>query len=121
MRVLFLFLPVVLMAQTPPPTKTQPTATPKAPVKSTTTPSTTTKTGAPATKQPAAAAPALTTDEQKTVYALGLLMYKQIGPFDLSPAEMELFKKALTDAAAGKPAIEADSWMPKIQSLAQSR
>jgi FKBP-type peptidyl-prolyl cis-trans isomerase FkpA len=48
-------------------------------------------------------------------------MYKQLSQFDLSPAEVELVKKALTDAAAGKPAIEADAWMPKVQSLAQSR
>lgn len=108
------------MAQTPPPTKTQPAA-PKAPVKSSTPTKSTTKTGAPATKQAAPAAATLTTDEQKTVYALGLFMYKQLGQFDLSPAEMELFKKGLADAAAGKPALELDTWMPKIQPLAQSR
>jgi FKBP-type peptidyl-prolyl cis-trans isomerase FkpA len=122
MRVLFLFLPAVLMAQTPPPAKTQQTqpAAPKAPVKSSTPATSTTKTGAPATKQ-AAPATTLTTDDQKTVYALGLLMYKNLSQFELSPAEVELVKKALSDAAAGKPAIEADPWMPKIQTLAQSR
>jgi FKBP-type peptidyl-prolyl cis-trans isomerase FkpA len=55
------------------------------------------------------------------VYALGLAMYKQLSQFDLSPAEVELVKKALSDAAASKPAIDADAWMPKVQTLAQSR
>jgi FKBP-type peptidyl-prolyl cis-trans isomerase FkpA len=114
------------MAQTTPP-QTPPPAQ-KAPVKSTTPASSTTKTGAPATKtgapakQAAPAATALSTDEQKTVYALGLLVYKQmLSQFDLSPAEMEIVKKALADAAAGKPAVELDTWMPKLQPLAQSR
>ena len=61
------------------------------------------------------------TDEQKTVYALGLFMYRNLAQFDLSPAEMELVKKALSDAAAGKPALELDPMMSKIQGLAQSR
>ncbi|HLK64843.1 MAG TPA: FKBP-type peptidyl-prolyl cis-trans isomerase [Bryobacteraceae bacterium] len=63
------------------------------------------------------------TDDQKTVYALGLAIYKNfnLAQFDLSPAELDLVKKALTDAAAGKPAVEADTWMPKVQALAQTR
>jgi FKBP-type peptidyl-prolyl cis-trans isomerase FkpA len=55
------------------------------------------------------------------VYALGLFMYKQLSQFDLSPAEMDLVKKAMADSAAGKPAVELDTWMPKIQPLALSR
>jgi FKBP-type peptidyl-prolyl cis-trans isomerase FkpA len=113
------------MAQTPPP-QTPPPAQ-KAPVKSTTPASSTTKTGAPATKQAtptkqAAPGATLSTDEQKSVYAIGLFVYKQmLSQFDLSPAEMELVKKAITDAAAGKPAVELETWMPKLQPLAQSR
>jgi FKBP-type peptidyl-prolyl cis-trans isomerase FkpA len=61
------------------------------------------------------------TDDQKTVYALGLVMYKNLAQFDLSPAEMELVKKAFSDAGAGKPAVDADTWMPKISMLAQAR
>jgi FKBP-type peptidyl-prolyl cis-trans isomerase FkpA len=61
------------------------------------------------------------TDEEKTVYALGLSMYRSLGQFDLSPAELDIVKKALTDAAAGKPAVDVQTWGPKIQELAASR
>lgn len=61
------------------------------------------------------------TDEEKTVYALGLSMARSLGQFDLSPAELAILKKALTDAAAGKPAIDLETWGPKIQGLAEAR
>jgi FKBP-type peptidyl-prolyl cis-trans isomerase FkpA len=63
----------------------------------------------------------LVTDEQKTVYALGLSIYNNLTQFDLSPAEMEIIKRALTDAVAKKPAEELTVWGPKIQGLAQAR
>ena len=77
------------------------------------------KTGATAPK-PAAPA-ALTTDDDKTIYALGLQMYKSLGQFDLSPAELEILKRALTDAAANKPALDVTTWMPKVAALAGVR
>jgi FKBP-type peptidyl-prolyl cis-trans isomerase FkpA len=61
------------------------------------------------------------TDEQKTIYALGLSIAQSIGQFDLSPEELEILKGALTDASAGKPALELSTWGPKIQGLAQAR
>jgi FKBP-type peptidyl-prolyl cis-trans isomerase FkpA len=61
------------------------------------------------------------TDDQKTIYALGLSIYKSITPFNLSPAELELVKKAMTDAAAGKAALDLDVQGPKIQPLATAR
>jgi FKBP-type peptidyl-prolyl cis-trans isomerase FkpA len=61
------------------------------------------------------------TDEQKTIYALGLSFYRSIGQFDLSPTEVTLIEKAISDAAAGKPAIDINEWGPKIQALAQAR
>jgi FKBP-type peptidyl-prolyl cis-trans isomerase FkpA len=70
---------------------------------------------------PAAAPGALTTDDQKTVYAIGLSMAQQLSQLGLSPAEMEILKRALTDAAAGKPAIELNTWGPKINAFAQAR
>jgi FKBP-type peptidyl-prolyl cis-trans isomerase FkpA len=77
--------------------------------------------GATAPK-PAVAAPApLTTDDQKTVYALGLMMGQSISMFNLTPAELEIVKRALTDAAAGKPALELSEWGPKIQPMASAR
>lgn len=61
------------------------------------------------------------TDEQKTIYALGLSFYRSIGQFDLSPAELAIVERAISDAAAGKPAIDLNEWGPKIQPLAQAR
>jgi len=63
----------------------------------------------------------LKTDDEKTIYALGLSIAKSLKQFDLSPEEMELCKQALSDAASNKPAIALDEWGPKIQGLAQSR
>ena len=61
------------------------------------------------------------TDDQKTIYALGLSIYRSIGQFNLSPAELAIVEKALSDAAAGKPAVSLDQWGPKIQGFAQAR
>src|SRR5437879_1656730 len=107
MRSLCLFFPVLLMAQTPPAPKA-PAAAPKAAPK-TTTPGAASTTPRPAAPKPAGAVapkpvPPPMTDEQKTIYSLGLSIYKSLGPFDLTPAELEIVKRALTDAAANKPA-----------------
>ena len=85
----------------------------------------------PAAPAPAAAkplpgrAPARTaaplTDDQKLVYALGLLMQRSLNQFDLSAAELEILKRALTDAAARKPAIDIEEWGPKIDAFAAAR
>ena len=100
MRILLLLLPAALIAQAPP-----------------------ARSGA--AQPPAAAGSAtdagLTTDDQKAIYAIGLSIARSLGQFDLSPAEMEIVKRALTDAAADKPAIDINEWGPKIQPLAQAR
>jgi FKBP-type peptidyl-prolyl cis-trans isomerase FkpA len=65
---------------------------------------------------------ALTTDDQKTIYSVGVLAYmRMLAPFNLSAAELELVKKGMSDAAAGKPAVDLNTWGPKIQGLAQAR
>lgn len=61
------------------------------------------------------------TDEQKTIYALGLSIYRSLGPFNLSPNELTIIEKAMSDASAGKPALELNEWGPKIQPFAQAR
>src|ERR1700680_2784181 len=82
MRGLLFLMPVILMAQAPPPSMT---------------------------------------DDEKTIYALGLSVSRSLAQFDLSPAEIELVRRALADAAAGKPAVDLNTWGPKIQPLAQAR
>jgi len=76
---------------------------------------------AAAAKPKPAAAPALTTDDQKSVYALGLMMHKSLTQFELTPEEMAILTRALSDARTGKPAIELNEWGPKIEGFAKSR
>ncbi len=61
------------------------------------------------------------TDEQKTIYSIGLSIYGSLGPLNLSPAEMEIIKRAMSDAAAGKPAVDLKTWGPKIDPLVKAR
>ncbi len=63
----------------------------------------------------------MTTDEEKIIYSLGLSIYRSLGQFDLSPAELDIVKRALSDAAAKTPAVEINEWGPKIQGLAEGR
>ncbi|PYT25583.1 MAG: peptidylprolyl isomerase [Acidobacteria bacterium] len=113
MRALMFLAPAVLMAQSTAPAAKSTAAAPTA------------KTAPKSAPKSAAArkAPALVlaTDEEKTVYALGLQMYRSLAQFDLSPAELELIKNALADAAAGKPAVDVNEWVPRLQPFGQAR
>ena len=111
MRAFLILLPAILLAQAPPaaqPAKPKPAGATASPAR-------------PAAAKPKPAAPTLTTDDEKTIYALGLSMYRSLAPLDLSPAEWEILKRALADAAAGKPALDLTEWGPKIQTLATIR
>lgn len=68
-----------------------------------------------------ASAPAVMTDDEKTIYALGLSIYRSLGQFDLSAGELAIVQKAISDAASGKPAVELNTWGPKIQPFARAR
>jgi FKBP-type peptidyl-prolyl cis-trans isomerase FkpA len=61
------------------------------------------------------------TDDQKIIYALGLSIYHSLGQFNLTPAELEIVKRGLTDSEAGKPAEDIQTWGPKIAAFAQAR
>lgn len=61
------------------------------------------------------------TDDQKTIYALGLSIYRSLGQFNLSPAEMAIVMRAISDSEAGKSAEDLQTWGPKIQAFAQAR
>ncbi|MGZ3458958.1 MAG: FKBP-type peptidyl-prolyl cis-trans isomerase [Archangium sp.] len=64
----------------------------------------------------------LKTEDDKTIYALGLSIGRSIKVFDLSPAEIELVKKGMTDALTGaKPAVDLEQYGPKLQPLAKVR
>lgn len=71
---------------------------------------------------PAFAAVELKTEDQKTFYALGLALARQLSVFSLAPAELELVKQGFADATSGaKPAVDLDAYTPKIQEVAQAR
>jgi len=61
------------------------------------------------------------TDEQKTIYAIGLSISRSLTPLDLSPSELDVLKQALSDGAAGKPAISLEEWGPKIKAFSETR
>jgi FKBP-type peptidyl-prolyl cis-trans isomerase FkpA len=66
--------------------------------------------------------PSAMTEEQKTVYALGQLMGKNLQTFNLTPAELELVKQGLADSVANpKGEFNAEQMMPKVQELARTR
>jgi FKBP-type peptidyl-prolyl cis-trans isomerase FkpA/FKBP-type peptidyl-prolyl cis-trans isomerase FklB len=69
-----------------------------------------------------AAGPELKTEEQKTLYALGLAIARNLGTFGLSEAELELVKAGLTDGVLQKePRVDLPAYAPKIQALQQTR
>jgi len=71
---------------------------------------------------PAFAADAPKTEEQKTLYALGLLVARSLGVFQLAPAELEYVKQGITDAVTGKsPMVDLKVYGEKVQELARAR
>ena len=67
-------------------------------------------------------APAAMTEEQKTVYALGQLMGKNLQAFNLTPAELDLVKQGLADSITNpKAEFNAEAMVPKVQELARAR
>lgn len=63
------------------------------------------------------------TEDQKTLYAVGVVVGTQTkSSFSLTPAELEFIKKGMSDVVAGsKSAVDMEVYGPKIQQLAQAR
>ena len=72
-----------------------------------------------ATKTAEAAPP---TEDQKTLYAIGVYLSRQVEPFDLKPEEIAQVQKGLADGVAGtKPLVTVEEYIPKIQALQMAR
>jgi FKBP-type peptidyl-prolyl cis-trans isomerase FkpA len=70
---------------------------------------------------PALAAPPQT-DHQKTLYAMGVLLARQLAVFELSAEEYEFVREGIADTAAGKKlAAEPEAFGTNINALAQER
>lgn len=62
------------------------------------------------------------TEEEKTLYAIGLALSQTVNDFALTEAELEQVKTGLTDGVLKRPAkVDVQAYMPKIQQLAQAR
>lgn len=69
----------------------------------------------------AAAEPEPKTEEQKTVYALGLSVAQSLGVFALTPGEIELVSAGLRDGLANTPKVDVGQYNPLVKQLAQAR
>src|SRR5262245_43305740 len=70
----------------------------------------------------AQAAPELKTDEQKTLYAIGLAVAGSLGAFALSPAELEIVKAGITDGVLNRSRqVDLQVYGAKIPELQKAR
>jgi FKBP-type peptidyl-prolyl cis-trans isomerase FkpA len=70
----------------------------------------------------ALAQPALETDQEKTLYALGVALGDNIRQFDLSAAELATVAAGINDAALGNELkVDMEVYGPKIQELVDDR
>jgi len=68
------------------------------------------------------AAAALSTDDDKTVYAIGLAIGQNVKDFNLTSSEVDLVALGLKDSVLGnEPKVALDVYGPRIQILAQER
>jgi FKBP-type peptidyl-prolyl cis-trans isomerase FkpA len=64
----------------------------------------------------------LQSEQDKTLYALGLAIGSNVKDFNLTPAELVLVSAGISDAAQGKePKVDIETYGPQIQALAEER
>jgi FKBP-type peptidyl-prolyl cis-trans isomerase len=61
------------------------------------------------------------TDDEKTVYAIGVAIQKSLEAFTLTPAEVELVLAGIRDASAGKAEVKMEDKQAAIQALVTTR
>ncbi len=77
-------------------------------------------------KSPAGSAssdtPKLETEDQKTLYALGILVGRNVKPFALTPDELAIVKAGMTDTVTdAKSQIDLETYGPLVRELASKR
>jgi FKBP-type peptidyl-prolyl cis-trans isomerase len=71
---------------------------------------------------PAFAAETPTTEDQKVLYSIGVVIAKQLDVFNLSAKELEFVKQGIADSASRRQlVVESEVYQQKINQLAQSR
>ena len=64
----------------------------------------------------------LDNDDSKTLYALGLILGRNLAGFGLKSSELDLVKAGITDAALGnKPKVELETYGPRVNQLRTKR
>jgi FKBP-type peptidyl-prolyl cis-trans isomerase FkpA/FKBP-type peptidyl-prolyl cis-trans isomerase FklB len=62
------------------------------------------------------------TEEQKTFYALGLIISQSLAPFALSESELDLVRTGMTDGVLKKtPKVDLPTYGPKVNQVQQTR
>jgi FKBP-type peptidyl-prolyl cis-trans isomerase FkpA len=62
------------------------------------------------------------TEDEKTLYALGVMLGRNLPNFNLTAAEMETVHKGILDIANGRtPQVDMNAYMPKVQALSRAR
>lgn len=62
------------------------------------------------------------TDEEKTLYALGIALSRNLASFNLTPDELKMVEAGLADGVSGgTPKIDMNEFGPKIQAFAKDR
>ena len=62
------------------------------------------------------------TDEDKTLYALGMIIGRNLTDFNLTPRELDVVKAGMTDMVQKKKtAVDLETWGPKVDALHTSR
>lgn len=70
----------------------------------------------------AATGPELETDDQKTLYALGLVVSQNLARFNLSEADLEFVKAGMIDGVLKRgEKVKMEEFGPKIGAMAQAR
>ena len=116
-RALLLFSLAAACSATPHPAVEHATSAPLVPSTTTAPPP------PPAVLSPVATgAPEVTSELDKTLYALGLILGRNLDAFDLSPRELALVQRGLADQAAGALAlVRLDDYGPKVNELRKQR
>ena len=64
----------------------------------------------------------LKTEDDKTLYALGLMLGGNLSTFHLTATELQMVSRGLNDAATGqKPQVDLQAYGPKVRDLATAR
>ncbi len=70
----------------------------------------------------AAARPTPKTEQDKTLYALGVIISRNLQPFALTPGELEMVEAGLADGVQDKVSLkDFESYGPKLQELQKTR